>query len=143
MSFALAVVYIHMIASITVNLPVKDLARSSAFLTQLGFTVSPLFASEPEMELVILSAEVSVMLLSESRFQSITGKVVVDTTRHAEAILQLRVEGRQRVDDLVDRALSAGGLPLHPPNDQAFVYGRSFQDLDRHNWDVFWVDERR
>jgi hypothetical protein len=49
--------------------------------------------------------------------------LVVDPTRHAEAILQPRVEVRQRVDDLVDQALAAGGLPVHPRDDQTCVYG--------------------
>jgi hypothetical protein len=48
MSFALAVVYVCIIASVTVNLPVKDVARSSAFLTQLGFTVSPCSPASPK-----------------------------------------------------------------------------------------------
>lgn len=130
-----------MSTKITVNLPVNDVARSAAFLTRVGFAISPLFAADPDMELVIIGDDVSVMLNSEPRFKSITGKDIVDSTSFAEAILQLRVESRARVDELVDNALAAGGLPLHPTNDQGFLYGRSFQDLDRHNWDVFWVDE--
>ncbi len=55
-------------------------------------------------------------------------------------ILQLQVESRERVDELVDRALAAGALPLHAPNDRGFLYGRSFQDLDKHNWDMFWIE---
>jgi len=118
---------------------VKDVAKSTAFLTAIGFTKSPLFADEPDMELVIIGEDVSVMLVAEPRFRSITGKGIVDSASHAEAILQLQVESRERVDELVDRALAAGGLPLHAPNDQGFLYGRSFQDLDKHNWDVFWI----
>ncbi len=51
-------------------------------------------------------------LLSESRFRSITGKDIVDSSRIAEAILQLRVESRERVDELVDNALAADGAQL-------------------------------
>ena len=130
-----------MSVKITVNIPVKNLARSTEFLTRVGFSVSPLFAADPEMELIVIGDDVYVMLLSEPRFRSITGKDIVDSSRTAEAILQLRVESRERVDELVDNALAAGGLPLHEPNDQGSIYGRSFQDLDRHNWDVFWVNE--
>lgn len=126
---------------ITLNLPVKDLAASTAFLTSLGFSVHPLYADAVDMELITLSNEISVMLNSESRFRSIAKKDVVDTTTTAEVVLQLRVDHRERVDELVDRALAAGGVPIHEPNDQGYVYGRSFQDIDRHNWDVFWVDE--
>ena len=130
-----------MTLSITVNLPVKDVARSSAFFVRLGFVINPLYAHEEHMELLGISDEVNVMLVSESRFKLITGKDIADAANHAEAIMQLRVESRQRVDELVDSALAAGGVALHETNDQGFLYGRSFQDLDRHNWDAFYVDE--
>jgi predicted lactoylglutathione lyase len=81
------------------------------------------------------------MLVSESRFKSMTGKDIADATHQAEGVMQLRVESRERVDELVVKALAAGGLPLHETNDQGFLYGRSFQDLDRHSWDAFHVDE--
>jgi uncharacterized protein len=130
-----------MTMSITINLPVKDVARSSAFFSNLGFVINPLYANEEHMELLGISDEVNVMLVSESRFKSITGKGVADATTNAEAIMQLRVESKERVDELVDKALAGGGAPLHETNDQGFLYGRSFQDLDSHNWDAFYVDE--
>ena len=130
-----------MTMSITVNLPVKDVAKSSAFFSRLGFVVNPLYANEEHMELLGISDEVNVMLVSESRFKSMTGKYIADATHQAEAVMQLRVESRERVDELVVKALAAGGRPLHETNDQGFLYGRSFQDLDRHNWDAFYVDE--
>jgi uncharacterized protein len=120
------------------NLSVKDVARS---FTKLGFVINPLYADEAHMELLEISDEVNIMLVSESRFKSITGNDIADATHYAEAIMQLRVESKERVDELVDKALAAGGVPLHETNDQGFLYGRSFQDLDNHNWDAFYVDE--
>lgn len=128
-----------MVTSITVNLPVGDVARATAFFTSIGFRVNPMFAADPEMELIDISDAVHVMLNVESRFESISRKQLANAATHAEAILQLRVDSRAAVDDLVERALAAGGRPIHDPNDQGFVYGRSFQDLDNHNWDVFWA----
>lgn len=128
-----------MITDITVNLPVDDVGRSAAFLKGIGFEVNPMFAADPEMELVDISDSVHVMLNSKRRFASISRKQVVEAATQAEAILQLRVDRRDQVDQLVDRALAAGGKPIHEPNDQEAVYGRSFQDLDNHNWDVFWA----
>jgi uncharacterized protein len=128
-----------MVMSITVNLPVSDVARATAFFTSVGFHVNPMFAADPEMELIDIADTVHVMLNAESRFESISRKQLVNAATDAEAILQLRVDSRAAVDELVDRALAAGGRPIHEPNDQGFVYGRSFQDLDNHNWDVFWA----
>jgi predicted lactoylglutathione lyase len=53
--------------------------------------------------------------------------------------LQLQVDSRQRVDELVDKAFAAGALPANKPNDQGLLYGRSFRDLDGHHWDVFSI----
>ena len=129
-----------MSAKISINLPVKDLATSTAFFTNLGFAISPLFANETNMECLVISDDIYVLLLEESQFRATTKKAIVDAATSAEAILQLRVESRQRVDELVDKALAAGAVPHNEPNDQGFLYGRSFQDLDRHLWDVFYID---
>ncbi len=128
-----------MIKSLTLNLAVKDMAQSTRFLERLGFQVDPMFSGDPGMELIQLSDTVYLMLNSEPRFVDISGKQLVDTSLQAEAILQLRVDSREQVDQIVDAALSQGGQPIHQPNDQGGVYGRSFQELDGHNWDVFFV----
>lgn len=132
-----------MVSSITINIAVGDITRSTRLLESLGFEVDPMFAAEPDMELVKLSSTVYVMLNSESRFESISRKGLVDTSRQAEAVLQLRVDSRKSVDDIVDAALSAGCTAIHPPNDVEPIYGRSFQDLDGHNWDFFCVQAAR
>jgi hypothetical protein len=58
---------VPMPTTITVNLPVKDLAKSTAFFTNLGFAIHPMFAEEKDMELLVISDAFSVMLNSESR----------------------------------------------------------------------------
>jgi uncharacterized protein len=116
-----------MVISITVNVPVKNVARATTFLKNVGFQVNPMFATEPEMELIDLSDAVHVMLNTEPRFASISNKQVADATTDAEAILQLRVDSRQAVDELVDRALASGGKPIHEPNVQEYIYGRSLR----------------
>ena len=128
-----------MSTKISINLPVKDLRRSTDFFTKVGFSRNPQLSGD-DIECLVISEDIYVMLNSESRFKTITKKDVVDTTKSAEAVLQLGVESRHRVDDLVDKALAAGGQPSNEPNDLGFLYGRSFQDLDGHLWDVFYVD---
>jgi predicted lactoylglutathione lyase len=58
----------------------------------------------------------------------------------AEAILALSAESREQVDELVHKALAAGGQPANEPMDHGFRYGSSFQDLDGHLWEVIWMD---
>jgi predicted lactoylglutathione lyase len=131
-----------MTTAITVNLPVRDVQKSVRFFTSLGFSVDPQFADHSDMECLVIAEGISVMLLSNARFTGVTRKDLVDATRSAEAIVQLRVHSRQRVDALVERALAGGALIHHEPNDQEHLYGRSFQDLDGHLWDVFCLASR-
>jgi uncharacterized protein len=45
------------------------------------------------------------------------------------------------VNKIVRKALAAGAQPFRDPEDQGFMYGLSFQDLDGHLWEVFHMDE--
>jgi predicted lactoylglutathione lyase len=128
-----------MSTKIFVNLPVKDLGKSMDFFTKLGYSFDQQFSDENAGCLVI-SDDIYAMLLVEPFFKSFTKKDIVDATTSTEAILCLGVESRQRVDELVDKALAAGGLPSNDTMDQGFMYGRSFQDLDGHLWEVMYMD---
>ncbi|MCZ7527855.1 MAG: VOC family protein [Acidimicrobiia bacterium] len=123
-----------------VNLPVRDLDKSVDFFTRLGFAFDPRFTDE-NATCMILSDQAYVMLLVEDFFKTFTTKDVCDATTHTEAILALSAGGRAQVDELVDEALAAGASPANEPVDQGFMYGRSFQDLDGHLWEVMWMDE--
>ena|SRR5215471_8762051 len=126
-----------MSAKIAVYLPLKDLARSSCFFADLDFASNKQLGSE-NMESIVLS-DVYVLLVPERQFRAITKKEIPDAETASEAILQLQVDSRQRVDDLVDKAFAAGALPANETNDQGFLYGRSFRDPDGHHWDVFRI----
>jgi predicted lactoylglutathione lyase len=128
-----------MSTKIFVNLPVKDLGTSRDFFTKLGFSFNEQFCDENAACLVI-SDDIFAMLLVEPFFKTFTKKDIVDATKGTEAILCLGVESRQRVDELVDQALAAGGLPSNETMDQGFMYGRSFQDVDGHLWEVAYMD---
>jgi predicted lactoylglutathione lyase len=128
-----------MSTQIFVNLPVKDLARSIAFFEALGYSFNQQFTDENAGCLVI-SDDIYAMLLTERYFKTFTKKVVADATKSTEAIVALGVESKERVDELADKALAAGGKPSNEPMDQGFMYGRSFQDPDGHLWEVFYMD---
>ncbi len=80
------------------------------------------------------------MLLEESRFGEFTSKQVADARTSTEAILAVSAESREAVDAFADAALGAGGSPANEPTDHGFMYGRSFNDLDGHLWEVMWMD---
>lgn len=130
-----------MATKIAINLPVKDLSQSIRFFTGLGFPSAKELATE-HMEAVVVSDEIHVLLIEQTQFKAITKKEIPDTTATSEVIMQLQVDNRERVDELVDSAFAAGALRANEPNDQGFLYGRSFRDLDGHHWDVFCVQPR-
>jgi predicted lactoylglutathione lyase len=131
-----------MTTRIAVNLPVRDLAQSAGFFAALGFPSDKQLASE-NMEAVVVNDDIYVLLVDQSQFKMITKKEIPDTAVTSEAIMQLQVESRQRVDELAGKAFAAGALPANEPNDQGFLYGRSFRDLDGHHWDVFCIEPAR
>jgi predicted lactoylglutathione lyase len=128
-----------MATKIFVNLPVKDLGKSIDFFTKLGYSFNPQFTDDNAGCLVI-SDDIYAMLLTEPFFKTFTKKNIADATTSTEVIVALGVESRQRVDELVEKALAAGGQPANDTDDQGFMYGRSFQDPDGHIWEVFYMD---
>lgn len=124
---------------IFVNLPVKDLERSKAFFTSLGFQFNPQFTDEKAGCLVI-GDDVFFMLLTETYFKTFIQKEIADASRSTETILALTCDSKAKVDELVDKALAAGGRPFNESKDLGFMYNRSFQDPDGHLWEFVWMD---
>ncbi|MEV8452243.1 VOC family protein [Streptomyces sp. NPDC052095] len=124
---------------IFVNLPVKNLERSKDFFGKLGYFSNPQFTDETTA-CVVISETIFVMLLTEERFRQFTKKEIADPATSTGAILALSAESRQKVDELADAALAAGGSPANDPMDYGTMYGRSFQDPDGHIWEVMWMD---
>jgi predicted lactoylglutathione lyase len=90
---------------------------------------------------MILGSGIYVMLLQEAFFQTFTNKNIVDTSREAEAILAISADSKEAVNEIVQKALDAGGRPSNEPMDGGFMYGWSFQDIDGHLWEVMYMDE--
>jgi predicted lactoylglutathione lyase len=129
----------HMNTKIFVNLPVKDLQKSIAFFTQLGFSFNPQFTDETAT-CMIVSEDIFVMLLTHDKFKMFTPKDICDATTSTEVLVCLSSEGRENVDDMVRKAVAAGGSTYREPQDHGFMYGHGFQDLDGHIWEVVYMD---
>lgn len=123
---------------IFVNLPVKDPSASTAFFRALGFDFDEKFTDD-SCACMVVSEQAYVMLLVESRFAEFTTKPIADARACTEGILCVSAESRQAVDALADLALDAGASHANEPMDHGFMYGRSFQDLDGHIWEVMWM----
>lgn len=124
---------------IFVNLPVKDLDRSVAFFTRLGYTFNPQFTDETATCMVI-SDTIYVMLLTEAKFREFTPKQICDTSRYTEVLVALTAESREAIDETVRQAVAAGGSTYNEPQDHGFMYQHGFQDPDGHIWEFVFME---
>ena len=128
-----------MAAKIFVNLPVKNLNNSVEFFTQLGFTFSPQFTDETAT-CMIVAEDIYVMLLTEEKFKTFIPKELCDATKSTEVVVCLSRESRAEVDEMVHKAIAAGGTTYNDPQDYGFMYGHGFQDLDGHIWELIFIE---
>ncbi|QRF57630.1 MULTISPECIES: VOC family protein [unclassified Variovorax] len=125
---------------IFVNLPVKDLDKSKAFFNALGYSFNPQFTDANAACMVVQEGSIHAMLLVESFFKTFTDKAIADTRTSTEVLLCLSCESRAEVDELVAKAVAAGGTTPRAPQDLGFMYGHGFQDLDGHLWELVFMD---
>ncbi|HEX9986559.1 MAG TPA: VOC family protein [Thermoanaerobaculia bacterium] len=125
--------------NIFLNLSVRDLEKSKAFFSALGFTFNPQFTDE-KAACMVISETAYVMLLTEPFFRGFTKKEPCDTSRYTEGMFALSCESKAEVDQIVRKAIDTGGSHAMDPMDHGFMYGWSFYDLDGHHWEVMWMD---
>ena len=125
---------------IFVNLPVEDLERSKAFFGAIGYRFNPEFTNE-DAACMVVSDEIFVMLLTQKFFKTFINTAIADAHRTTEVLVCLSEDSREAVDAHLERALEAGATETREPQDHGFMYGRSFNDLDGHIWEIMWMDE--
>ncbi|MDN7183413.1 VOC family protein [Caballeronia sp. SEWSISQ10-4 2] len=124
---------------IFLNLAVEDLQKSRAFFGELGFSFNPKFSND-QAACMVISEHIYAMLLVKPFFQTFTTKTIIDPTQQVEAITCLSCESRPEVDDIVAKAVRAGGKTPRPPQDYGFMYSHGFDDVDGHTWEFVYMD---
>lgn len=125
---------------IFLNLAVKDLNRSIAFFTQLGFSFNQKFTNEKGTCLVI-DENINVMLLVEEFYQTFTHKEICNTATTSEVLISISLESRDKVDEMIAKVVKADGTEYTETKDYGWMYQRNFLDIDGHHWEVFFMDE--
>ena len=128
-----------MATKIFVNLPVKNLNKSIEFFSQLGFRFNQQFTDETAT-CMIVTDDIFAMLLTEEKFKTFTPKEICDAKKYTEVLVALSYDSRSDVDDMVRKAIAAGGSTYNEPQDHGFMYAHGFQDLDGHIWEIFYMD---
>lgn len=123
---------------IFVNLPVADPQRSREFFASLGYGFNEEMCNEGAVALELGPNHYG-MLLQTEFFGQFHDAQVAQPGQH-EVLTCLSAESRVEVDDVVDRAVSAGGRKVRTQEYGDFMYGRSFADLDGHIWEIIWMD---
>ena len=129
-----------MTTKIFVNLPVKDLDKSMAFFTGLGFSFNPQFTDE-KAGCMAISDSIFAMLLTEAYFQTFTKKAVSDAKTATEVLIALDVDSKEEVQQLIAKAESTGATIYHEAQDHGWMYQHSFADLDGHQWELIYMDQ--
>lgn len=124
---------------IFVNLPVKNLEKSKAFFSALGYTFNPQFTDANAACMIISDNNIYAMLLMEDFFKTFTSKQIANGHEVTEVLTCLSCESRAEVDALVAKAVAAGGKAPRSPQDHGFMYAHGFEDLDGHIWELAYM----
>ncbi len=128
-----------MSTKIFVNLPVQNLKKSIEFFTQLGYKFNPQFTDDTAT-CMIVSEDIYVMLLTHKKFAEFTPNPICDARKNTEVLVCLSLPGRDKVDEMVRKAVAAGGNTHAKPQDHGFMYQHGFQDPDGHIWELVWMN---
>ena len=124
---------------IFLSLPVTDLGTARSFYEGLGFRINE-YSSDERTASVVVDENIVVTLQTRDRFAELAGADAGDPARPT-SVPCLTVEERSEVDDLVARAVAAGGSERGPARDEEARYTGSFTDPDGNVWQVLWLDQ--
>jgi uncharacterized protein len=125
---------------ILVNLPVRDLAASTAFYVALGGVVNPQFSGENSTSIMFTDA-IGVMLLTHDHYREFTQRPIGDARHASQVLFALTVDDRDAVDATLARAVAAGGrADPNPAQDLGFMYNRHIEDPDGYVWEMVWMN---
>ncbi len=127
------------VKAIYVNLPVKDLQKTRAFWTSLGFSFNEQFSDDKAVCLVLNEGAIYAMLITHEFFQTFTNRSIADGAS-TQVLLAIEVDNREAVDAITQAALANGGSRYRDSADHGWMYYDSFADIDGHQWEVMFTD---
>ena len=81
------------------------------------------------------------MLFKEAAFKNFTGNKITDSNQSTEVLFSIDAETREEVDEMVEKVVKAGGTIYAEAGDNDnWMYGCGFADLDGHRWNVLYMD---
>ena len=130
-----------MTKQIWLNLPVKEVAKSKEFFTKIGFSFNEQQDTPHSSCLLVGASNFVVMLFEESMFEGFVKNKITDTQSSSEILISIDAESRNEVEELAQKVEEAGGvLFAKPAENQGWMYGCGFSDLDGHRWNILFMD---
>lgn len=131
-----------MIKSLWINLPVKDINKSKAFFTQIGFALNLQYgAREDSACFLVGESNLAIMLFEDALYESFAGTNIADKRNGGEVLFSFDAESLEEVDDLSEKVVAAGGtLYGEPGYKDGWMYGCGFVDLDGQRWSILYMD---
>ena len=122
-----------------INLAVKDLKKSMAFYSALGFTNNPQF-SDDTAKCMVWSENIFVMIMTHEKFAGFATKPIADTKTVLAGLFSLSVDSVDEVNKIVSAGIKVGGVEPTEMKDYGFMQQRTIEDFDGHTWEVFYMD---
>lgn len=122
-----------------INVAVTNLEKSYKFYTQMGFTNNPMFSDETA-KCMVFSEEIFLMIMTHEKFKTFATKPIADTKNTLAGLFSLSVENLERVHEIANNAVAAGGIEPVPFKDYGFMQQRTIEDFDGHTWEIFYMD---
>lgn len=128
-----------MTSQVFINLAVKDLDQSVSFYQALGFTINPDY-SDDSAKCLVWSDTIFAMIMTHERFSSFTAKPLADTKNNIAGIFALTVDSVEKMNEVADAGLKAGGIASKEIIQNEFMQVRTVEDFDGHTWEIFYMD---
>jgi predicted lactoylglutathione lyase len=100
------------------------------FFSKLGFTFNRQFTND-DAACMVIGENIYSMLITHKHFRGFMpkGKEIADAGKTTEVLVAVTCESRAAVDEMVRKAVAAGGTTYKNPEDHGFMYAHGFQDL--------------
>lgn len=126
-------------SQIFINLAVEDLEKSMVLYNKMGFKNNPQF-SDDTAKCMVWSDNIFVMIMNRDKFKTFATKPIADTRHEIAGLYSLSVDNLNRVNEIVNNAVSAGAIEPTEMKDYGFMQQRSIEDFDGHTWEIFCMD---
>lgn len=124
---------------IFLNLPVADVAVSTAFYAALGFAKNEMFSND-SCTYIAIEDNIALMLHEDEHFAQFVNGDIAHPDQGTAHLIALSADSRDEVESLTKQAVDAGAGPWKPAQDAGYMYGTSFTDPDGHVLEVMWMD---